>query len=225
MKVDKGDIEMMGTIIQLDSDRWYAAGKELMKKDVQYRAVLKNWNIYLQRFGGEGWAVEKDGQLISFNATRFNKRTDKDGWGRYINWFIAYTRPEFRRRGYACALQLHVENLARKRGYQRVKSLIESYAGFRLHAALGHQLWGVNERNEIVVDASIDRAWTFPSGIPPMARKCLNPHLYSQAELAILLTRHPYSQSSAEIESCFQQRPLRYRWELDEPAVLPEVIA
>lgn len=205
-------MRILGTIVQLDAAQWSAAGKELTKKDPEYRPVLRNWNIYLQRFGGEGWAVEKDGRLISFNATRFNKRTDKDGWGRYINWFIAYTLPQFRRKGYACGLQLHIEALGRERGYHRVKSLIESYAGFRLHLALAHQLWGVNARNEILVDAPIHPSWRFPEGAPPMARMCANPHLYSRTELETLLTQKPYCQSNTEISFCFDQRPLKYRW-------------
>jgi hypothetical protein len=89
---------------------------------------------------------------------------------------------------------------------------------------LGHHFWGVNARNEIVVDAPIDPTWAFPEGTPPMARVCANPHRYSQGELETLLTQKPYSQSSTEISSCFEQRPLKYRWTDREAAFHGETV-
>jgi hypothetical protein len=121
--------------------------------------------------------------FVSYNATRFSTKKHKNAWGRYIHAHLAYTPVQYRRRGYAKLLFQLIEHLAFESGYSRVKSICQTYLGFRLHRSLGHEFWGLDKRGKLIVDSALNPADAFPAGIPIEARCAVNPHLWTPEEL------------------------------------------
>lgn len=103
-------------------------------------------------------ALDYDGTLVGVTAARFPKRS------KYLNFMFAYTKEQFAGRGHGAELQRIVYTLARKRGYDRVRSLINSWSGLRLQMRLGHTFWGQNVRGEVVVSNPLPLC---PSGVLP----------------------------------------------------------
>jgi len=128
------------------------------------------------------------GELLSVNVTNFSKSKRKNAWGRYLNFYLAYTVPEHRYKGYASRLVEHVERTALEQGYNRMKSLAGSYAGVRLHMRFGHQFWGIAKRGEFMVDTPLRSGDEWPEGIPIEARNgSLEPHRMDLEEIAAAL--------------------------------------
>jgi GNAT superfamily N-acetyltransferase len=201
--------------VELTPDQWHKIGDIYRKSDKEYKGITSNWGIYLDRFSASVFGVETNEGIISVNATYFSKRPKKNGWGRYINCYLAYTAPEHRRKGFATGLQRWIEQQAREKGYHRVKSLVGSYAGFRFHQSLGHSFWGVNDRNEIYVDAPIRKDWEFPTTVPQEGRGVPNPHLLTQEDLVEILQKKPHNQTAAVLTEGFAKRPLKFRWDVE----------
>lgn len=91
---------------------------------------------------------------VSINVSYYGKRK-KNIFEPYLNWYIAYTLPDFRRRGLAYNLYRQTEKTALERGCRRVRSLAGSAAGAGLHLALGHLFWGRKDTGELYVDAPL----------------------------------------------------------------------
>jgi GNAT superfamily N-acetyltransferase len=193
---------------ELTHEQWYALEKPWWAADPCSVFEGSMWRIYpfygATLFGG--WLGD---ELVTVNATRFSKGKKKNAWGRYTNFYLAYTVPSHRRRGYAVALQRHVEELAVGLGYHRLKSLTQSYLGLRLHMSLGHHFWGVNAKNEIIVDTPLV-AKDWPTDTVPMeARAVKDPHLLSEGELVNILRKPPFEMAVPEI--VFTEGKLEYR--------------
>jgi hypothetical protein len=162
-------------LIKLTPQEWYAANP----RDV------KEWGVYAL-YAAEGLYALKEGDtVLSYNATYFQKSARKNGWGRYANWYFAYTPIPLRRQGYAKALYRLVEQEALDAGLHRLKSLVQSDLGYYLHRSLNHQFWGIKMNKsghlDLVVDTPIADV-PFPEGIPTEVRTHPNAHLLTPAE-------------------------------------------
>jgi GNAT superfamily N-acetyltransferase len=197
-----------------------------VNKDIPSKGVLVRWSALHgldPNYPSNLYCGFVDGKAASFNATYFSRGKKKNAWGRYVNFHLAYTFPEYRFHGFATQLSRFVEEEARKQGYHRLKSLCQSYAGFRLHLALGHGFYGIQAATAhrgkdgagaLVVDAPIKMDWQFPTDTAPIeARCCAEPaHLLSEKEVRAVLGGPFYgSVSKEELDRCFKKRPLRYR--------------
>lgn len=134
--------------------------QDFTKQLVKQMSMLGFW-------GAKVWVLEVDGKAVSINATRFSKGRSHDAWGKYSSFYLAYTLPSHRYRGYATRLQRAVEEQS---GMDRLRSLAGSWGGFRLHYRMGHEFWGIAERGEVLIDTPISSA-PFPTGVPKRARK------------------------------------------------------
>jgi hypothetical protein len=152
------------------------------------RSFIGNFGFY-SFYKAELFGLVVNDQIVSVNATRFSSRPRKEAWGRYINFFMAYTPHDQRRNGYATELQLFIQSYAVQNNYQRVKSLIQSWGGVRLHLNCGHDYYGLSKGGEIVVDAPIVNE-QFPEGIPKQARPSVNgePKKLTKSDLFDIVT-------------------------------------
>ena len=173
----------------LTEAQWKEIGKQWKSADND--PIFANWGVY-PFWGATLFGFYRWDKLVSVNATRFGKGKKKNAWGKYTNFYLAYTPPEFRRQGHAKILQMAIEGLALEQGYARVKSLTQSYLGLRLHMSLGHWFWGVNERNEIGVDTPLDTVKDFPAGVPIEMRGLVNPHLLNRDDLLQIVAKPPF---------------------------------
>lgn len=91
-------------------------------------------------------------------------------WGRYLNMEYVYTLPSHRRQGHARRLALEVqEEAVRRRGCNRVRSMITTYPCYRWHLSLGHEIWGRDTDNSLLVDSPLTHE-RFPDTVPRHAR-------------------------------------------------------
>jgi len=137
--------------------------------DKTSRRMLSESRSVVVHWGTPCRGLWVDGDLITVNVTSFSKRPRKNAWGRYLNFYLAYTRPLDRYKGYATHLAQTIEKMAVGQGYSRLKSLAGSYAGVRLHMAMGHHFWGIGKGGALIVDTPISDE-KFPEGVPIEAR-------------------------------------------------------
>lgn len=155
--------------------------KTSRKMLTESRSVVMHWGVPVH-------GLFLDGELISVNVTNFSKRPRKNAWGRYLNFYLAYTAPAHRLKGYATMLASHLEAKALELGYSRMKSLAGSYAGVRLHMRMGHQFWGIGKKGELVVDTPLAPGMAFPEGIPIEARNAsLEPQSMNVSDIVLAL--------------------------------------
>src|SRR5262249_46218440 len=126
------------------------------------------------------FGLEVDGEVVSAQA-HYRGKTRQGAWGRYLTFHFAYTLFGMRRLGYGGTLLRWVEGWARREGMDRIKSLIGSYGGFRLHWAPGHEIWGLyagrkaDNKGCLEVDSPLE-AWKperregWPDGVPKKVR-------------------------------------------------------
>jgi hypothetical protein len=134
------------------------------------RAYLANLGLY--RFYGATFylAAAEDGHEVSLIAARPGTSPRRNAWGRYVNHYLAYTAPRWRRLGFATAAETAVRQLWAGYGYGRVKTLCQSWLGFCYHEHLRDRIWGVKAgTGELAIDSPLhDGPW--PDGIPIKAR-------------------------------------------------------
>jgi len=160
------------------------------------RSMLSGSRVAVMSWGVPCLGLKVNDELVSLNVTNFSKRPRKNAWGRYLNCYLAYTRPEDRRKGYATKLMEHIEEQAIVQGYSRMKSLAGSYLGVRLHMRMGHQFWGVArfKKGELIVDTPLKAGDPFPEGIPIEARGIIpDCALMSGADLTVALQQPPFN--------------------------------
>lgn len=108
---------------------------------------------------------------VTVNISHIGSRK-KNGWEPYLNWYVAYTTPEYRRLGAATTLGAFVRELAVEKGCVRVKSLAGSWLGLLLHHSFGDQFWGLTPKREVQVDSPLVDSSRFPAdAVPPNGRK------------------------------------------------------
>ncbi len=111
---------------------------------------------------------EPDGTPLTYNVTRLGKKK-KNVWEPYANWYIAYTPVAVRRRGYARGLAEMVKDMAIAHGCVRLKALAGTRLGLLLHIGLGDELWGVTDKDEVVVDTPLVPNAAYAGRSPPNA--------------------------------------------------------
>ena len=198
-------------IVRLNTAAWQLQGS-IYRREKEFKCVTKYWDLYVRLYRATAYAYKSgDGQLVSFLAIAYNK-TPKGDWGKYINSYLVYTQPNFRKQGYATFLHRAVEQDALKKGYARTQSLIKTYAGFRFHLALGHTFWGLNERGEMRCDSPLLRnAPNQPRGVAAAAQDVFLGHPLNTAELIDILVASPlYRQTRKDAEALFQTHTLGY---------------
>ena len=156
--------------------------------DKTSRNMLNESKITVALYGAPCIGLLVDGNLLSINVTAFQKSARKNAWGRYINFYLAYTMPEYRYKGFASMLVEHIEQKALELGYNRMRSLAGSYAGVRLHMHFGHQFWGIAKKGELIVDTPLRNGDEWPDGVPERARTAgENVHRMRLDEIALEL--------------------------------------
>lgn len=138
--------------------------------------------------GGEVWGVFDDGAtLVGLQVARLGSSRGRPGaWGRYVNHYALYTRPECRGQGYGrAAAQELWERWAAL--YDRVKALAGSPGGWGVFAALGARPWGLTEAGELIIDEALP-GHAEPAGVPPNVLRYDTDARLSDAELTAALT-------------------------------------
>ena len=107
------------------------------------RAYLANLGLY--KFYGATFylARAEDDVPVTLIVARPGTSPRKNGWGRYVNHYLAYTAPRSRRAGYATSAETTIRGMWAGYGYDRVKTLCQSWLGFCYHEHLRDQIWGV----------------------------------------------------------------------------------
>lgn len=175
--------------------------KQLGRPDALVEMESVGWEEVRRYWGGAGpfvsqmldrglfhWGVIVDGQLASVHAQSWWKK-ERNG-DRYANTIYLHTKSEFRGVGMAEALFRLVKMDAVTQGCTRLKSLIDTVGGVAVQMALGHAMWGTNERGHLVVDQSLDSGVTLDR-IPSRdvyARVVGEPRLLGEGELLSILT-------------------------------------
>jgi GNAT superfamily N-acetyltransferase len=137
------------------------------------RAYLANLGLY--KFYGATFYLARDDLdwPVSLIVARPGTSPRRNAWGRYVNHYLAYTAPNWRRQGYATAAETKVRQLWAGYGYDRVKTLCQSWLGFCYHEHLRDRIWGVKAgTGELAIDSPLKphRDGTGPAGIPIKAR-------------------------------------------------------
>jgi GNAT superfamily N-acetyltransferase len=123
------------------------------------------------RYGDEVFVVIVDEEPVALASAHFHVE-HKNAWTPYVNWVVAWTRPDSRRRGYARALSGFIRAEARRRGCVRLRSAIGSREGLALHAAIGDLVWGWDPKSGmLLVDTPLDFARVFPRATPISVRR------------------------------------------------------
>jgi len=119
-------------------------------------AFMNDMQRGMSMFSCQCWAqyIPEVG-IVSVNLSRLSGRKRDGAWGRYVNFMYAYTRPPFRRMGYAKALLGYVEHHAIGEGYNRLRSLASTQAGYALHRSLKHEMWGITPKGEVIIDTEL----------------------------------------------------------------------
>ncbi|CAB4189931.1 NAT_SF domain containing protein [uncultured Caudovirales phage] len=168
------------------------------EEDKNNRRILNDGNPVVVRWGIRCMGLKLDGKLVSINVTNFSKRPRKNAWGRYLNFYLAYTLPHLRRQGLATNLLEFIEASAIEQGYSRMKSLAGSWGGVRLHMSKGHHFYGVGKGGALIVDTPLASGMPFPEGIPIEARNaCTAPELMTRESILHALSQKPFLREDA----------------------------
>jgi hypothetical protein len=163
------------------------------------RAYLANLGLY--KFYGATFYLARNlgGAPVSLIAARPGTSPRRNAWGRYVNHYLAYTAPGCRRRGYATAAETQARQLWAGYGYDRVKTLCQSWLGFCYHEHLRDRIWGVKAgTGELAIDSPL-HGGPFPDGIPVKARQAaLHPDTGTEM-------------TCAELENCLTDPAGRFR--------------
>lgn len=130
-------------------------------------------NLSLYRFYGATFylARDPDGVPVTLIAARPGTSPRKNAWGRYVNHYLAYTAPDYRRLGCATEAEAQVRQLWAGYGYDRVKTLCQSWLGFCYHEHLADRVWGTKPgTGELAIDSPL-HGGPFPPGVPIKARQ------------------------------------------------------
>ena len=98
-----------------------------------------------RRYGDESFVAPEDGageqgEPVAVASAHFHT-VRKNVWTPYVNWVVAWTRPDRRLRGHGRALSDFIRAEALRRGCVRLRSVAASRDGVAFHLALGDLLW------------------------------------------------------------------------------------
>lgn len=127
--------------------------------------------------------TDDDGNVRHIHAGRMSTQR-RGAWGRYYNFVVAYTPPQYRRQGEARSALAYMLNLHKP---DRLKSLAGSHLGALLHLGMGDQMWGATEKGELLVDTPVGE-WTGPQEMPFHARSFIK-HMPEGEERAQMIKK------------------------------------
>jgi hypothetical protein len=177
------------------------------------RSYLANLRLY-QFYGASFWlAANPAGDPVTLHVAKPGRSPRRNAWGRYVNHYLAFTHPARRRQGYATAAELELQAGWHAQGYDRLKTLCQSWLGFCYHEHLRDRMWGVNQNGELIIDSPLDPAAPFPPGVPIKARNGawnLATELLDEDIMAIL-TRPGgrFRRAPAEVQAVLAKRAFR----------------
>jgi len=122
-----------------------------------------------RQYGDEEFVALEDGEPVAVASAHFHT-IHKNVWTPYVNWVVAWTRPDRRRRGHGRALSAWIREEALRRGCVRLRSVAASRDGAAFHLALGDLLWARTPAGVLLVDSPLDGRM-FPPGPPISVRK------------------------------------------------------
>lgn len=126
---------------------------------------------YYEYVGADAFGVyDEMGLMVGLHVARPSTGKRKNAWGRYVNHYLAYTRPESRAQGYGAGAEGVLQARWAAEGYDRLKTLCQSRLGVYYHESLGDVVWGTNLKGELVIDSPLDAGAPFPAGMPIKAR-------------------------------------------------------
>jgi hypothetical protein len=143
-------------------------------KDIVKQADSKGKNVltelrYYKFIKIDMWCLYENDSFRSLHISHIGKI--KTGvWEPYLNFYAAYTPPEFRRRKFASKLYFQVRQEAIKDGCKRIKSLAGSKEGLMFHHYFNDQFWAMTEHREILIDTPLINC-EFPKAAPRKVRK------------------------------------------------------
>lgn len=180
----------------------------------RFEAAYLGANIRLYNFYGASFYLGRNGPgaAVSLAVARPGASRRKNGWGRYVNHYLAYTDPALRRMGLASATETALRRRWRDDGYDRVKTLCQSWLGFCYHEHMRDRVWGVKAATgELVVDSPLhDGPW--PDGVPIKSRQsCPAGREMTPAELVAHLTDPAgrFRRQPEEVEAVLAKRAYR----------------
>lgn len=169
-KIVLGDSKLIISVTPTKFEIFDRAHNSASLDDKTSRSMLSGSRVAVMSWDVPCIGLMVDNELVSVNVTNFSKSKRKNAWGRYLNFYLAYTIPEHRYKGYASLLVAEIEKRAIEGGWNRMKSLAGSYAGVRLHMHFGHQFWGIAKKGELIVDTPLQAGDEWPEGVPIEAR-------------------------------------------------------
>ena len=176
------------------------------------RKYLSNIGIY-EFYGATPYLVLDDkGVEVSAHVARPATSKSKNAWGRYVNHYLAYTRPMKRRQGYASWGEFILQEAWASRGYNRLKTLCQSWLGICYHEHLRDHVWGINPKGELVIDSPLNPQEDFPPGVPIKARKFARGETeLTVSELRVILSNPQgiFRRSLDEIDAVLEKRSWR----------------
>jgi hypothetical protein len=155
-QVDLSDKESLKAILKRLSDGIDKSGK----------IVLADTSLYAFR-QVPMWVGYIDNEPVTINVSYFG-RSRKNVWMPYMNEYIAYTRPDVRRRHYALNLIYYIRDLAIKAGCRRLKSLVGTTLGCRFHQRQGDEIWAYTDEHTFLVDTPLVNPDIFPKDTVPI---------------------------------------------------------
>lgn len=170
VELGKPEIVAFENAVRADlRERWFEFTREQNQVE---RHWVQTFQMIHHYCNGPFFGLLMGDQVITINATGFSRQTKKTprNWGSYINFYLGYTIPSARGSGFGGSLLRWVVEEAKRRGYHRLKSLVGSEGGFRLHAPLCCVYWGVARKGELIVDMPLDTSANYPKGVPAKAR-------------------------------------------------------
>lgn len=126
--------------------------------------------LRLYNFWGAEFYGVFSGAMVTLHVASFTKSPRKNAWGRYVTHYLAYTRPTARAFGFASHGEMDLQAEAFERGYDRLQTLCQSWLGVLYHGRLRDQIWGANDKGELVIDSPLHPG-PWPDGVPIKARK------------------------------------------------------
>lgn len=162
-------------------------------------------------YGATPWLVtDEGGTAVGLHVARPASGRRKNAWGLYVNHYLAFVRPEVRRMGYGAGAEAELQHRW-SATHDRLKTLCQSRLGVYYHESLADQVWGVNEKGELVIDSPLDPNRQWPEGVPMKARSEADEGRtapLTPAELMPIVTDPAgrFRMDEAEAEALFERR-------------------
>lgn len=128
----------------------------------------------LWKGGSKAWIINVDGIPTSLCMARRISKTRES----YLSWYLSFTLPSARRRGYALALITHITEYYKTKGAQRIWGKVSTRSGYSLAKGFKMMFWGLTPDRQLVFDTPLYTSEELmasglpglPDGAPPMSK-------------------------------------------------------